>query len=192
MKLRFDAHQPFQVRAVEAVGRPARGQPPLEAAVELGPSDLPAVANRLDLDEQRLLANLRRVQAGNGIRPDDGLRLLEGEIEAPGGSRTVRFPNFSVEMETGTGKTYVYLRTILELFHRFRLRKYIVVVPSVAIREGVLKTLGVTRDHFARLYGNTVLRHAEYDASSRSQVSQFALSGGVEVLVSDPRLPRCP
>ena len=183
MKLRFDAHQPFQVRAVEAVADLLRGQPPLEAAVDLGPADLPAVGNRLDLDEPRLLANLRQVQEGGGIRPDDGLRFIEEEIDAPGGKRSVRFPNFSVEMETGTGKTYVYLRTILELFHRCRLRKFIVVVPSVAIREGVLKTLGVTRDHFARLYGNTVLRHAEYDASSRSQVSQYALSGSVEVLV---------
>ncbi len=183
MKLRFDAHQPFQARAVEAVAGLLQGQPPLEAAVGLGPGDLPAVANRLDLDERRLLANLRRVQADKGIRPDDGLRLLEEEIDAPGGKRTVRFPNFSVEMETGTGKTYVYLRTLMELFHRYRLRKFIIVVPSVAIREGVLKTLGVTRDHFARLYGNTILRHAEYDASSRSQVSQFALSGSVEVLV---------
>ena len=183
MKLRFDAHQPFQVRAVEAVADLLQGQPPVEAAVDLGPGDLPAVANRLDLDEPRLLANLRRVQEASGIRPDDGLRFLEEEIEAPGGSRTVRFPNFSVEMETGTGKTYVYLRTMLELHHRCRLRKFIVVVPSVAIREGVLKSLEVTRDHFARLYGNTVLRHAEYDASSRSQVSQFALSGSVEVLV---------
>ncbi len=183
MKLRFDAHQPFQVRAVEAVADLLDGQPPVEAAVDLGPGDLPAVANRLDLDEPRLVANLRRVQEDNGIRPDDGLRPMEEEIEAPGGTRTVRFPNFSVEMETGTGKTYVYLRTMLELFHRYRLRKFIIVVPSVAIREGVLKSLVVTRDHFARLYGNTVLRHAGYDASSRSQVNQFALSGGVEVLV---------
>ena len=183
MKLRFDAHQPFQVRAVEAAADLLDGQPPLEAAVDLGPGELPAVANRLDLDEERLLANLRRVQEGNGIRPDDGLRCIEEEIEAPGGRRAVRFPNFSLEMETGTGKTYVYLRTILELHRRCRLRKFIVVVPSVAIREGVLKSLEVTRDHFARLYGNTVLRHAGYDAASRSQVSQFALSGGVEVLI---------
>ena len=183
MKLRFDSHQAFQVRAVEAVAGLFPGPPPDEGAADLGPGDLPAVANRLDLDEPRLLANLRRVQQGNGIRPDDGLRFLEEEIEAPGGGRAVRFLNFSVEMETGTGKTYVYLRTILELHHRCRLRKFIVVVPSVAVREGVLKTLRVTRDHFARLYGNTVLRHAAYDAASRSQVSQFALSGGVEVLV---------
>ena len=183
MQLRFDAHQPFQVRAVEAVAGLFLGQPPIEAEVDFGPADLPAVANRLDLDEERLLANLRQVQAGNGIRPDAGLRPIEEEIEAPGGARLVRFPNFSVEMETGTGKTYVYLRTILELFHRYRLRKFIVVVPSVAIREGVLKTLRVTRDHFSRLYGNTVLRHAEYDATSRSQVCQFALSDAIEVLV---------
>ena len=183
MKLRFDAHQPFQVRAVEAVAGLLLGQPPVEAAVDLGPGDLPAVANRLDLDEERLLLNLRQVQEVNGIRPDAGLRPIEEEIEAPGGSRAVRFWNFSVEMETGTGKTYVYLRTILELFQRYRLRKFIVVVPSVAIREGVLKTLGVTRDHFSRLYGNTVLRHAEYDATSRSQVCQFALSDAIEVLV---------
>ena len=66
------------------------------------------------------------------------------------GPRLARFPNFSVEMETGTGKTYVYLRTALELFQRYGLRKFIVVVPSIAIREGVLKTLQVTERALAR------------------------------------------
>ena len=63
----------------------------------------------------------------------------------------VRFPNFSVEMETGTGKNYVYLRTILELFRRYGLRNFIIVVPSVAVRESVLKILEITKCTWRRL-----------------------------------------
>lgn len=68
--------------------------------------------------------------------------------------RDARFYNFSVEMETGTGKTYVYLRTALELYQRCGLRKYVVVVPSVAVWEGVIKTLQITEEHFRQLYEN--------------------------------------
>ena len=105
------------------------------------------VSNRLDLDDERLLANLHSVQARNGLSNDSQLEQIEETIRTPRGNETVRFPNFSIEMETGTGKTYVYLRTALELHRRYGLRKFIIVVPSVAIREGVLKTLKVTQDH---------------------------------------------
>src|SRR5208283_3764270 len=98
------------------------------------------------------------------------LKLIEETIETAGGQKTVRFANFSVEMETGTGKTYVYVRTIFELFSRFGMRKFIIVVPSVAIREGVLKTLQVTEDHFRGLYGNTVYRYYVYDSANLTQV----------------------
>src|SRR5207248_3279944 len=86
-------------------------------------------------------------------------------------------------METGTGKTYVYIRTALELGRRFGLRKYIVVVPSVAVREGVLKTLRITRRHFGRLYPGLSYRFYAYDSQSLGQVRQFAAAESIELMV---------
>ncbi len=86
-------------------------------------------------------------------------------------------------METGTGKTYVYLRTALELHRRYGMRKFIVVVPSVAVREGVLKTLAVTSEHLRALYDNVAYRYAVYNSANLSQVRQFALAQSVELLV---------
>ncbi len=93
--------------------------------------------NRLVLDESALLQNLRTVQAANNVPQDTVLQFIEEKAETFAGEQTIRFPNFSVEMETGTGKTYVYLRTALELFRRYGFRKFIIVVPSVAVREPV-------------------------------------------------------
>ena len=97
------------------------------------------------MDDDTILQNLRRVQTDNDLPVDENLQCIEEDIPLLGENTNVRFPNFSVEMETGTGKTYVYLRTILELFRRYGLRKFIIVVPSVAVREGVLKTLKLHR-----------------------------------------------
>src|SRR5205085_11329958 len=88
-----------------------------------------------------------------------------------------------VEMETGTGKTYVYLRTALELHRRYGLRKFIVVVPSVAVREGVLKSLKVTQDHLRGLFDNVPYRYTIYDSKSIARVRQFAQSDCVELMV---------
>ncbi len=86
-------------------------------------------------------------------------------------------------METGTGKTYVYLRTAQELFRSFGLRKFIVVVPSIAVREGVLSTLRLTEKHLKELYGNPPYRFSVYDSANLSQVRTFALSDGLELMV---------
>ena len=183
MKFKFDPNQAYQVQAIEATVDILLGQPRIEAAVPFQLGTLSAVANRLDLTETDLLKNVQRVQAHNHITPDQALKYIEEEIETASGNRTVRFPNFSIEMETGTGKTYVYLRTILELHKHYGLRKFIVVVPSVAVREGVLKTLSITQDHFARYYGNPVTRYYQYDSANLSQVRQFALSDAIEIMV---------
>ncbi len=183
MKFKFDPNQAYQVQAVEAAVDLLQGQPRFEASVEFQFGILSAVTNHLDLTGVDLLKNLQRVQSRNHITPDQTLKYIEAEIETSKGSRTVRFPNFSIEMETGTGKTYVYLRTILELHKRYGLRKFIVVVPSVAVREGVLKTLTVTQNHFARYYSNPVLHYYQYDSANLSQVRQFALSDAIEVMV---------
>lgn len=184
MKFKFEANQDFQVDAIESIAGLLEGQSFADAysGFALGES-LAAIANRVDLDEKRLLENLCLVQDRNGIKKDRSLVLIEENIETTAGPKRVRFPNFSVEMETGTGKTYVYLRTSLELFRRYGLRKFIVVVPSVAVREGVLKTLEVTRDHLRVLYDNLAYRYYVYDSDNLSQVRQFALSDSVELMV---------
>ncbi len=185
MKFRFDSNQPFQIHAIEAIADVFKGQACMQPAMHftLGNAGLAAVANRLDLDEKNLLANLHAVQKIQRIAPDKALECITGEIETASGKKVARFQNYSVEMETGTGKTYVYLRTALELAKRYGFRKYIIVVPSIAIREGVLKTFQVTADHFANLYNNTVYRSYEYDSANLTQVRQFALSDAIEFMV---------
>jgi len=184
MQFRFDAKQEFQLRAIEAVVDLFNGQPRLETGMTLEfESGVAAVANRLDLDEAALLANLHAVQRRLILPEDAALQCLDDDIETAAEPRLARFANFSVEMETGTGKTYVYLRTALELYRRYGLRKYIVVVPSVAIREGVLKTLQVTERHLRELYHNAPYRYYVYDSANLTQVRQFAMSDGVEIMV---------
>src|SRR5262245_52706537 len=141
MKFRFDPGQPHQTQAIRAVADLFDGQPFVEPDFSDWTHAMAPVANRLDLSDGQLLANVRKVQRRLGLPEDDKLRHIDGTLDTPEGERPVRFPNFSVEMETGTGKTYVYLRTALELHRRYGLRKFVVVVPSVAVREGVLKTL---------------------------------------------------
>ncbi len=185
MEFRFDANQPFQVRAVESVADLFRGQTQVAAAVrfQTGTLTLTAVANRLDLSEEDLLENLRGVQAQNGIRLDQTLEFIEQTIVSAEGDKQAHFPNFSVEMETGTGKTYVYLRTLLELHKRYGMRKFVVVVPSVAVREGVLKTLRVTERHLRAFFNNPVYRHYNYDSANLTQVRQFVQTDNVEIMV---------
>ena len=183
MEFKFDATQEFQTDAIEAVTELLESQPRVGVNLEfsLGDSGFAAVSNRLDLSERALLKNLHAVQAQNNISRDAELRTIDESIETATGVKSVRFPNFSVEMETGTGKTYVYIRTILELFRRCGLRKFIVVVPSVAIREGVLKTFAITEKHLKEDYGNLPYRCYVYDSANLSQVRQFALSENTEL-----------
>jgi type III restriction enzyme len=186
MEFRFDPNQDFQVHAIEAITDLFDGQTRVQGGIQSRGGQagtLWAVANRLDLGESGILHNLGQVQKRNGIRPDKALECIEQRIQTPDREKQARFPNFSIEMETGTGKTYVYLRTALELYERYGMRKFVVVVPSVAIREGVLKTLQVTERHFREFFGNPVYRYYVYDSSNLSQVRQFALADSVEVMV---------
>src|SRR5258708_281900 len=142
------------------------------------------VGNRLFLAEDSLLSNTRTVQAHNEIEvatptgPLEGWELFDGPANV---SR--QCPHFSVEMETGTGKTYVYLRTIFELSLRYGFQKFIIVVPSVAIREGVLKNIEITTEHFRALYNNLPFEHFVYDAKKVNRLRQFATSNTLQILV---------
>ncbi len=104
------------------------------------------------LDDE-LLVNLDNIQIRNGLRP----------------SASLASGDFTVEMETGTGKTYVYLRTIFELNRRYGFTKFVIVVPSVAIKEGVYKTLQITEDHFRSLYANTPFEYFIYDSANSAK-----------------------
>lgn len=183
MEFQFDANQEYQLRAISAVTDTFTGQSRNENTFTLaaGHGALAAVPNRLDLTAEELLDNLQSVQQDNQITPDKELKLVSEKIGQ--GEGAAEFYNFSVEMETGTGKTYVYLRTALELYRQYGFRKFIVVVPYVAIREGVLKTLQITRKHFAQLYDNLPYRFFVYDSANLSQLRQFALSDSVEIMV---------
>jgi len=172
MRFRFDADLDFQNKAIDATVRLFEGAQRQETGFALI-SENGVVGNRLTLSDEALLENLQAVQSDPDLHNGSSVPV----------SKSLTSRDFSVEMETGTGKTYVYLRTALELNRAYGFRKFIVVVPSVAIREGVLKTLQITREHFSRLYDNLPYRFYEYDSGNLARVRQFAASNDVEIMV---------
>ncbi len=189
MKLRYDPNLDYQVEAVNAVAELFAGQPYVEAGARQDPgawqsgAGMFVVGNRLDLPPEQLQANLHEVQAGQSLFADDALRTITQDVHLGALDGPVTFYNYAVEMETGTGKTYVYLRTALELARRYGLRKYIIVVPSVAIREGVLSALRGTYDHLSALFGGQPYGYGVYDSANLGRVKAFSESRQVDILV---------
>ena len=179
MKLHFEPNLDYQLQAIEAVCDLFRGQETCRteftvtmrsdaAQMTLGvaESDL-GVGNRLSLLDDQLLANLADVQLRHGLAP--ATALVSGD--------------FTVEMETGTGKTYVYLRSIFELNKRYGFSKFVIVVPSVAIKEGVYKTLQMTEEHFKSMYAGVPFDFFLYDSGKLGQVRNFATSANIQIMV---------
>src|SRR4051794_34592280 len=131
MRFRFDANQPYQQRAVASVVDLFQGlnRQTTTTTFRVGIFAGEYEATSFGFDDARLLANLRKVQESNRLPPDSELKKIEETVELGRKQQAVAFPNFSVEMETGTGKTYVYIRTALELHRRYGLQKFIIVVP---------------------------------------------------------------
>ena len=152
MKFKFDPNQEFQLNAISSVIDLFEGQGKIDGHSFSGQSLLGIYANILTIDKETILANAQKIYDKNKI----------------GNGGIVNEMDFSVEMETGTGKTYVYLRTIFELNKKYGWKKFIILVPSVAIREGVIKTLELTRTHFAEIYDNTPYRFYEYQSKNIS------------------------
>ncbi len=193
MKLHFESNLDYQHAAIESVCDLFRGQEICRTEftvasqggrAELGQGELAlggsftqgqlglvqnelGVGNRLTLLDDELLANLNDIQLRNGLRP----------------SASLASGDFTVEMETGTGKTYVYVRSIFELNKRYGFTKFVIVVPSVAIKEGVYKTLQITQDHFRSLYAGVPFDFFLYDSSKLGQVRNFATSQTIQVMV---------
>jgi len=182
MKLKFDSNLEYQKEAIRAVTDLFEGLPPKQSAFEVRFTDFfmtaeqtdLGVANQLGIHPEQMLKNLHTVQERNLI-PKSGFLVERDDPYC--------FPNFSVEMETGTGKTYVYLRTIFELNRMYGFRKFIIVVPSVAIREGVLSSISLMREHFKGLYDNVPYDHFVYNSSDLSKVRQFAVSSEIQIMI---------
>ena len=182
MKLHFEDNLGYQMAAIESVVSLFKGQEVSrseftvtyrpesgpQASLGLAENEL-GVGNRLQLVDEELLDNLHAIQLDNGLRPAGN--LASGD--------------FTVEMETGTGKTYVYLRTIFELNKNYGFTKFVIVVPSVAIKEGTKKTLEITRDHFENLYPKAKgYEYFLYDSSKPGQVRSFATSSNIQIMVT--------
>lgn len=184
MAFQFEADQQFQLDAIEAVTGLFDGQvawPPVLAVTPAAGALV--VPNRLDLTGEQLLGNLQSVQVRRDLMADAALKQITQPVKYYNGDASVSFTNFSVEMETGTGKTYVYIRTALTLAARHGLRKFIIVVPSVAVREGVVQTLRQTKAHFEGLVDLPPFHYEVYDSSRPGQVRGFAGSTAVELMV---------
>lgn len=187
MRLQFDSDQEHQREAVQAIVDLLEGQPyvpaELTTTVDHTGALFATVSNRIDLTAVAQLKNLIRVQERHQLDKDDSLRLISDQVETLAGTTQVAFPNFSIEMETGTGKTYVYIRAALRLAQLYGLRKFVVVVPSVAVREGVMKTFEMTAAHFAELFDNLPYRAFAYRSDRLGEIFQFAQSTSVEFMV---------
>lgn len=173
MKLKFK-QQDFQTDAVAAVCALFDGQQKETSTFSMEKSgsqmrlfqDM-GVANALYIGDERIIENMQAVQRRHNLPQTAELQGRQ----------------FSVEMETGTGKTYVYTKTIYELNRLYGFTKFIIVVPSVAIREGVYKSLQVTQEHFSAIYDNAPCRYFIYNSAKLSDVRQFATSANIEIMI---------
>lgn len=178
MKLQFK-HQSFQRDAAQAVVEAFRGQPRQDALtyrMDMGKGFL-AIETQgfrnhyITLSDEALTENIREIQKGQDLQPIDRLHRDTHNTLA-----------LSIEMETGTGKTYTYIKTIYELYKHYGWTKFIIVVPSVAIREGVIKSLETMADHFAEEYGER-MQHFVYDSARLTAIDQFASDSKIHVMV---------
>jgi len=179
MKIQFDPNLDFQKQAIESVAGVFEGQEicqtnftvaPLQYTTQQvipGMENNLGIGNRLKLLPEDIHKNIRKIQLQNGLAPSEKMDSMD----------------FTVEMETGTGKTYVYLRSIFEMNRLYGFTKFIIVVPSIAIKEGVAKSLEITAEHFKELYENVTFDAFVYDSSKLSDVRNFATSPDIQIMV---------
>ena len=179
MKLHFEWELPYQQQAIEAACDLFRGQEICRTEFTVtqqalgGQQRLPSLendkgyGNRLTLLDDEILKNLNDIQLRNGLAPSD--KVASGD--------------FTIEMETGTGKTYVYLRTIFELNKRYGFTKFLIVVPSIAIKEGVYHAIDTLEEHFKEHYAGVPFDYFLYDSSEPGKVLNFATNSDIQIMV---------
>ena len=181
MKLQFK-HQKFQADAAKAVVDVFSGQPYLTPTYMMDrgsgyiqqslteDTDFTGFSNQKivkELNDDLILYRIKKIQRDNQIQPSD---KLEGRY------------NLTIEMETGVGKTYTYIKTMYELNKQYGWSKFIIVVPSIAIREGVYKTFQVTQEHFAEEYGKKI-RFFIYNSAQLTEIDRFASDSSINVMI---------
>ncbi len=181
IRLHFEPNLEYQHRAIEAVCGLFEGTEScnhafsvsLPVALKQGEQklglELSVHKNSTTLSGNELLRNLQAIQERNGIE-------MSGEVKPDGW-------HFTVEMETGTGKTYVYLRTIYELNKRYGFSKFVIVVPSIAIKEGVDKSISIMREHFRTLYDGVEMNSFTYDSARLQEVRNFGNSDKLQIMI---------
>ncbi len=174
MKIKFENNLDYQNEAIDSLCNLFDGQKQCTTTFTVPTAknqDLfsvnEGVANRLELDQDELLENLRSVQLNNGLKQ----------------SQSLASKDFTVEMETGTGKTYVYLKSIFELNQKYGFSKFIIVVPSIAIKEGTIKSLEITKEHFKEQFDNVRYDFFHYDSQKLEQVRSFATNDYIQIMV---------
>lgn len=181
MTLKFESHLEYQDDAVNSICDIFEGEEIFQSNFSITPIKgeesalfqraTIGIGNSIKIIEEDMLANMQRIQLRNGV-PQSTTESFKKEGM-----------NFSVEMETGTGKTYVYLKTIFELNKRYGFTKFIIVVPSIAIKEGTYKSLQITKEHFKGEYENVVYDYFVYDAAKLEQVRSFATGDTIQIMV---------
>ncbi|CAM3165710.1 type III restriction-modification system endonuclease [Vibrio rarus] len=180
MKIKFNPNLDHQRDAISAVVGVFEGQETFQSNFSVSNAfqadlfqnnDGIGVGNALSLLPEELYDNTRNVQLVNGLPQTETSKQALPSLD------------FTIEMETGTGKTYVYLRSAFELNQRYGLTKFIIVVPSVAIKEGVYKSLQITEEHFRKEYKNVQYDYFVYDSSKREQVRNFATNDYIQIMV---------
>ena len=179
MKIKFNPDLAYQRDAIESITGIFEGQetcqtnftvPKIQHLPQMefdDPLSHLGTGNKLELLEEEVLENVRRIQLHRGLKQSASLGSMD----------------FTVEMETGTGKTYVYLRSIFEMHKRYGFTKFIIVVPSIAVKEGVFKSLEITADHFREHYDNVPCDYFIYDSQKLGQVRNFATSDYIQIMV---------
>lgn len=182
MKIKFDSSLSYQQEAIDSIVNIFKGQDKCDSNFTVYSPEFLAsqqniefneigYGNRLTLNDGQLLDNVQKIQLTNGLAPSKRAQINRKSLD------------FSIEMETGTGKTYVYLRTILELYVKYGFSKHIIVVPSIPIKEGVFKSLKITKDHLRGLYDNINYNFFIYDSSKLNEVRDFATNDRLEIMV---------
>lgn len=193
MKLQYKDQQ-FQIDAVNAVTSVFKGQPKqtsMSYMMDMGSEEniMLDIVNGfknfpISLSDNELLQNIKTIQKRNGLLTDNKLikMAIGGKDKANNIDNSRERLTLSVEMETGTGKTYTYIKTIFELNKQYGWSKFIIVVPSIAIREGVAKTFESTADHFKREYG-VAIRPFIYNSKQLDKIEAFANDAGINVMI---------
>jgi type III restriction enzyme len=186
LHLKFDPNQKYQLTAIDSVIQLFEGLSRYEgdfAKDFLSDEIVPNLPPDESIYEDLLLENLNAIQRQNQIPESVELEVDDGLVMEGVGYESWRSPSFTIEMETGTGKTYVYLRTIYELSQCYGFNKFIIIVPSIAIYEGVKKTFEITESHFRSLYSNKIISLVPYDGAQLSKVRSFATTTYTEIMV---------